>query len=111
MLPGLAIYDGPWQLFDFDPVTGRSVWIIQEGGKIHVRTDYPHETLIKDNAEARVQSAGNRFGEIARVASIPTNIYYASGLQKAHREGDDAFVRRWLNDSDNAAWRTKEGRV
>jgi hypothetical protein len=32
-------------------------------------------------------------------------------MAQAHTEGDTAFVSRWLNDSENRAWRTKDGTV
>jgi hypothetical protein len=105
------IYDGRWRLFSHDALTGRSVWVIHEGDRTHWRTDYPVENLIKDNAAHHADSMGNRFGEISRVASIPINVFYDKGLAQAHREGDRQQIKRFLNDSDNAAWRTRGGRV
>lgn len=105
------VYDGAWRLFSYDATTGRSVWVLHQDGRMVFRTDYPVENLIRDNAAARVEAAGSRFGELSRVASIPLNVYHDSGFAKAHREGDSGFMRRFLNDSDNSAWRTKEGRL
>jgi hypothetical protein len=50
-------------------------------------------------------------GDWHRVASIPLNIAYGSGLVQAHSEGDDRSVKRFLNNPDNRAWRTKEGHL
>ena len=33
------------------------------------------------------------------------------GLNTAIQQGDKGYLSRWLNDSDNRAWRTKDGRV
>lgn len=111
MLFGRDIYDGRWRLFDYDPLTGRTQWVIHEDGKMHIRTDYPVEHLIKDNAEAHAEAMGKRAGELARVASIPANAFFSSGMSEAMRQGDRRFVKKWLNDGDNAAWRTRGGTV
>lgn len=105
------VYDGPWRLFNYDYLTGRSIWVLHEDGKIHFRVDYPVENLIRSNAEANAETSRHKFGEFVRVAAIPTNIYYDSGLNQAQNEGDRAFVKRWLNDSDNQKWRTHEGHI
>lgn len=105
------IFDGPWKLFSYDALTGRSVWVIHEDGRMHFRTDYPVENLIRQNAEANADAIGQRFGELPRVASVPLNVYHDSGLAQAHREGDRKFVKRFFNDTDNAAWRTRGGHV
>lgn len=108
---GRDIYDGKWRLFDYDPMTGRTQWVIHEDGMIHFRTDYPVEHLIKHNAEARAEAAGSRWGDLPRVASIPLNAYYQNGLSQAMRQGDERYIKRWLNDGDNETWRTRGGTV
>lgn len=100
-----------FELFEFDPVTGRSVWHYFDGEKTVMRTDYPVDGLIKQNAESRAHFAGSRHGDWSRVASVPLNIAYDSGLVEAIDQKDDRFVSRYLNDSDNRAWRTREGSV
>ncbi len=104
------IKDGDWELFDYDFQTGRSVWRLFDGAATHFRTDYPVENLVKQNADAMNESTGQRFGEGKRIASIPLNIFYDQ-LNEAQSEGDEKFVSRWLNDSDNRAFRTFGGRV
>lgn len=111
MLFGRDIYDGKWRLFDYDPLTGRTVWVLYEDDRTHFRTDYPVENLIRDNKLLQTETAGKRFTDMTLVASIPINIYQDSGFEKAQREGDNAFMKRFLNDGDNAAWRTKEGHL
>lgn len=102
-----------WELFEYDPVTGRSVWTLFDGEKQHYRIDYPVEATISANTATRNMAQKAWTGDYHLVASIPQNILWDenSGLMKAHTEGDDRYVSRWLNSSDNRAWRTKEGNV
>lgn len=104
----MPIKDGDWELVDHDFTTGRTVWRYFDGAATHFRTDYPVQSLIEDNAALFKDSSGKRFGNGQRVASIPLNIFYDQ-LHEAHRQGDDRYVSRWLNDSDNRAFRTFEG--
>lgn len=107
----MKIQDGNWTLFDYDYHTGRSVWVWFNGQETVFRIDYPVEKLIKENVEDYNASGRGWKGDWHRVASVPLNVAYDSGLCKAQSEGDDGFVKRWLNDSDNRYWRTKEGRL
>lgn len=104
------IYDGPWRLFNHDPATGRTVWVLTEGERTTFRTDYPVDAIINENAERRAASAGTKFGDMAHIASVPLNIYHEQ-LAEAQRVGDDKYISKYLNDSDNRAWRTREGKV
>lgn len=106
----MAIRDGDWELFDYDPTTGRSVWHWFDGEKLHQRTDYPVDQILQDNTAARNDLAGRNWGEGQRIASIPLNIFYDQ-LGEAHAQGDKKYLSRWLNDGDNAGFRTFEGRV
>lgn len=102
--------DHGFELVDYDFQTGRSVWMAQQDGRTVYRTDYPVDTIINDNRAAQAELAGKPFGDWSLVASIPLNTYYDQ-VAEAHKEGDAKYVSRWLNDSDNAAFRVKEGRV
>ena len=46
----------------------------------------------------------------ARDRAVPVKLFWDQ-LAEASREGEEKYVSRWLNDSDNRAWRTKSGRV
>lgn len=109
----MSIKDGDWTLVDYDMASGRSVWGYFDGEKQHYRIDYPVEATIAANTTTRNMAQKAWTGDYHLIASIPQNILWdeKSGLMKAHTEGDDRYVSRWLNDSDNRAWRTKEGRV
>jgi hypothetical protein len=108
----MIIRDGAWTLFDYDFHTGRQVWHMHDGeGRDVFRTDYRVDDVIDANREARNIASAGWAGDWHHVASVPLNIAFDSGIARAHAEGDDRFVGRWLNDGDNRAWRTKGGRV
>jgi hypothetical protein len=69
------------------------------------------EQTIKENAEARASASSNWKGEYHRIASIPLNIAHQSGFVEAITQQDDKWLSRYLNDSENRAWRTKDGTV
>lgn len=108
-----SIRDGAWELFSWDPQTGRTVWIMEEDGKTHVRTDYPVQSILDANAARRNATPDGWKGDWHHVASVPLNLLHDEnvGLHKAFQQGDDKHISRFLNDPDNAAWRTKTGRV
>lgn len=103
------VRDGNWTLFAFDQETGRSIWSTWEDGKIGFRIDTPADAVIEANTIVRNADHGARFGEFVRIASVPMNLYHQAGLAEATAQKDDRFLSKWLNDSDNAAWRTREG--
>ncbi|PDT82930.1 hypothetical protein [Sinorhizobium sp. BJ1] len=107
----MTIRDGDWELFDYDFQTGRSVWRYFDGEKTTFRTDYPVDNVISQNQEVRNEASRAWAGDWHRVASIPLNVAHDSGLVQAHSEGDDRYVKRFLNSSDNRAWRTKDGHL
>lgn len=107
----MKIKDGDWVLFDYDIQTGRQVWSLQNpDGSTTFRTDYPVDKTMDINTAQRNLAQKGWSGDYHQVASIPLNVYYDQ-LAEAARENDQKHISRWLNDSDNRAWRTKEGRV
>lgn len=100
-----------FELFEFDPATGRSVWHFFDGQKHVWRTDYPVQNMIDQNAASRAHFAGQRHGDWSRVGSVPLNVAWDSGLVEAFDQHDDKFISRFLNDGDNRAWRTRDGSV
>jgi hypothetical protein len=107
----MTIRDGAWELFDYDFQTGRSVWRYFDGEKTTFRTDYPVDDLIKQNAFTRNETSGNQMGDWVKIASVPLNVAYDAGLVQAQTEGDQQFVKKWLNDGDNRAWRSFDATV
>ncbi|HSF91395.1 MAG TPA: hypothetical protein VLA51_04235 [Paracoccaceae bacterium] len=107
----MKIKDGDWTLFDYDIKTGRQVWVIHNAdGTSTWRTDYPVQPTIDINQAQRNLAQENWKGDYHHVASIPLNVYYDQ-LAEASRQNDEKYVSKWLNDSDNRAWRTKNGNV
>lgn len=105
----MRIKDGDWTLQDYDPASGRQVWsTTNPDGSITYRTDYPVQPTIDANQAQRNMAAPGWAGDYHHVASIPLNVFWDQ-LGQASREGDDKYINRWLNDSSNRAWRTKEG--
>ena len=72
----MRVRDGDWELVDYDHATGRSVWTYFDGVMQHYRTDYPVESIVKDNTALLNDSTGQKFGEGKRVASIPLNLFF-----------------------------------
>lgn len=108
------IWDGNWRLADHDVVTGRSVWVTVQDGKTIARVDMPNdklEDIFAVNHEFNALTNGNRFGDYNRVASIPHHLAYSTGLAEASKQGDQKFISRWMNDSDNRKFRTSRGKV
>lgn len=105
------IRDGDWTLYDHDFALGRTIWHMFDGEKDVFRVDQNVTGLVSENAAVRNVAEKVWRGDWHRVASIPLNIAHDSGLVQAHSEGNDKFVKRFLNDSDNRAWRTKEGHL
>lgn len=74
-------------------------------------TEVIDPTLILDaNTELRNATAGQKFGDMAHVGSVPMNIF-EEVLFPAMQAGDDEYVKKWLNDADNRGFRTKEGHL
>ncbi|AGA64771.1 hypothetical protein B488_07790 [Liberibacter crescens BT-1] len=107
----MVIADGSWKLFLYDPLTGRTVWQYSDGQQDVYRIDTPVDGILEQNKECRNEQFGKKAGEWRRVASIPTGLLRSSHLLQAYNDGNDRWVKRWLNDSDNRAWRSSEGTV
>ena len=109
----MKIKDGDWILDKVDHHTGRSRWFKYEpNGSVTFRTDTPIDQTLKENAFLRNETAGNAMGDYVKIASIPMAHLFNDGraLLDAHQGEDNKYVSRWLNDSDNRAFRTFEGR-
>jgi hypothetical protein len=105
------VYDGEWRLMDDDPEMGVRRWWLDLGTHYVMRTEY-YETdrMLEFNAALRSETAGQRFGEMRCVASMPMNVWQKT-LAPAIQQQDSEYVRKILNDSDFSKFRTFEGRV
>jgi hypothetical protein len=102
---------GKWLPWSFDPVTRKRVsFCEQENGKILWHTETVVEELVEANKEAFNDSEGKRWGDGKVVAKIDMPTYY-NKILPAKQAGDDAWVKRFLNDPDNRAYRTFKGHL
>ncbi len=105
----MKIRQGEWTLFDYDPKLKRQVWYRENpDGSTTWKTDYEVTDTMEINLQQRLLAAANWKGDYHHIASIPLNIYHDQ-LAEASRQDDQKFINKWLNSSDNRAWRTKEG--
>ncbi len=105
------------RLWDYNPVTGVKQWFHMEddADSFTIQTEQPVDDLIDANkAQFNEFSSGrDTWGDgidrRTKVASIPMNVYQdlkTRGILK-----DQAAFKRWLNDPDNAVFRTRPGVV
>lgn len=107
----MIIRDGEWTLFDYDPQLKRQVWSrVNPDGSRTFRTDYEVDPTIEANTAMRNLASPGWKGDYHKVASIPLNVFWDQ-LAEASKQDDDKYISKWLNDSDNRAWRSKDGRV
>lgn len=70
----------------------------------------PVEAIFDANQEL-YNAAGERWGDMALVASIPTSLYFHGDYARARENQDEAWMKRFLNSSDNRKFRTKKGNL
>lgn len=101
-----------WDLISDDPYLGVRRWSKDLDDKTTIigTEYYAVEHFFEENALHLRESDGHRFGEGKRVASIPMHIW-SRVIAPAQREGDMAWIKKWLNDFDNRPFRTFKGRV
>lgn len=102
------IWDGDWVLFSFDPIAGVERWYNPKENLF--RTVSQADAIMNANKQAQANTAGKKWGDGRVVASIPLDLYYRE-LAPAIEQDDHKHVKRWINDSDNRAWRQKEGNI
>ena len=105
----MKIRDGDWTLFSYDPKLKKQVWYLTNpDGSMTWRTDYEVQATVDANQAQRNMSQRGWAGDYHHVASIPQNVYWDQ-IAEASKENDQKYLSKWLNDSDNRAWRTKDG--
>jgi len=107
----MRIKDGDWVLVDHDFQLKRTVWARSNpDGSTTYRTDFAVDDTLEANRDMRANASKGWQGDWHKVASIPLNVYYDQ-LHEAVNQDDMRHVSRFLNDADNRAFRTKEGKV
>ena len=98
------------RLLDYDPETGDTVWFHSDvdGQKYVVERVSDVEPLIEFN-KAAINKDHGRWGDGKVVAQFPMTIY--AELLTSGKIHDQKAMKAWLNDSDNAHFRVRPGRV
>jgi len=98
------------RLFSHDEATGITKWFHWDDSTddFLIQTVQKTDEILDTNKED-FNNAPDRWGDGQRVASLPLSIW--TRLQKAGIMDDPKALRRWLNDPDNRAFRTRPGRL
>ena len=96
------------RLLSRDKATGITKWWhVMGNGQYVVETVQETEAILNANKRA-LNGSEKKWGEnMNRVASIPLSVYY--DLKRKGIADDPARLKKWLNDRDNSAFRTKGG--
>lgn len=99
------------RLLDRDPFTGITRWFhpAPAGGfTVHTQQDITH--LVAENkALLNDRPRTTRWRDFEHAARIPLAIWF--DLKRRGIVDDPKALFRWLNDPDNRAFRTREGRL
>lgn len=107
----MLVRDGEWTLYSSDIKRGKFTWRrMNDDGSSTFRTDTICDPIIDVNTAQRNITNSGWGGDWHHIASIPKALVW-SELMDASIQDDQKYISRWLNDSDNRAWRTKDGRV
>jgi hypothetical protein len=107
------------RLFDVDPLTGITEWFEYDDSNdtFTIATEQDVEAIVEQNKFQqghfnRADDAwGDGFDHRTKVASIPLNVYQDLVKRYGNMRQNPRAWKRWLNDPDNMAFRTRPGRV
>lgn len=86
-------------------------WIDREKGLGFRKTEnLAEEELLARNRESLNDSHGKRFGDGKVIASIPLNVFYRDMAPRL-KDGDEDYVKWFLNHDQNRPYRTFRGKV
>jgi hypothetical protein len=68
------------------------------------------EELLEQNHQCMIENQNERWGDGQIAASIPLNVFYDK-LGQAVKEGNQGYIKKWLNDSDNKMYPTFPGQI
>lgn len=102
------IFDG----FSHDGLRRHYVyWIDKEKGVGFRKTEnLVEDELLAVNKQRFDDSQTERFGDGKIIASVPMNVFYRDFASRL-KDGDEDFVKHWLNSEQNRPYRTFRGRV
>lgn len=86
-------------------------WVDRERGIFFRKTENLAEpALLEQNRELLNESQTKRFGDGRVVGRIPMNVFYRDFASRM-KDGDQDFMKWWLNRSENRPYRTFRGTV
>src|SRR5690242_13888418 len=98
------------RLVSVDSFTGTAQYVDYDENDDVFRYHQEHEAQpLVDHNRQLFNDAADRWGDMQRVASLPMVLWL-----KLKQDGildDSRKIRAWLNDPDNAAFRTRPGRM
>lgn len=95
------------RIFDRDEASGITrYWHVKDNGEYVIETQQDSTQIIEANKRSYNDVSG-KWGEHAKVASIPLSVYYE--LKKQGIADDPKALKKWLNQSENKAFRTRGG--
>ena len=99
------------RLFDKNPLMGTTTYFHydDDAGSMTFETLQETDAIVEGNKQDFNNSPTGWRGDMHKVASIPMTLYMQ--LKQQGILDDQAAFKRWLNDPDNRAFRTKPGKV
>tara|TARA_R100000951_G_scaffold85585_1_gene73282 strand:- start:1636 stop:1956 length:321 start_codon:yes stop_codon:yes gene_type:complete len=97
------------KILDHDEITGiTKLWHVDPAtGSVTVETRQDITSIANANKRARNEiDARTPHGDVSKVASLPLAVYY--DLKRKGILDDKKALRKWLNDSNNQVFRTRE---
>ncbi|MEC8751989.1 MAG: hypothetical protein VXX56_07510 [Pseudomonadota bacterium] len=95
------------RLFDRDPELGiTKYWHVKDNGEYVVET-VQDVTGIAEYNKRSYNNTDKKWKDVNKVASIPLSVYYE--LKRQGIADDPKALRKWLNDSNNQVFRTRQG--
>lgn len=109
---GDRLPDSAWELEKDDGLRRVYIhWVDRENGVcIRKVENLPEDALIRDNADSLFESKSKRFGDGVVNARIPLNVFYREMAPRL-KEGDEDFVKWFLNHPDKQMYRRFRGKV
>ncbi len=107
----------PDDLWEFESLSSDGLrrhyvyWVDKASGLGFRKTEnLVEDELLAQNRERLNESHGQRFGDGKIVASIPLNVFYRDVAPRL-KDGDEDYVKWFLNHDNNRPYRTFRGRV
>lgn len=97
------------RIFSHDPEQGiTKYWHVNGNGEYTVETVQDVSKIVEAN-KRQSNNIDGKWGDVTKVASIPLSVYY--DLKRRGIVDDPVAMRKWLNDPDNFAFRTRAGKL